>query len=404
MNKTNVKYLLMSQKEIDDINHLSLLSPFSDEIIEFGNYFSRKILTCIDANKFPELAVLGFWLRKSNLQSIKKHFYQNNKHKIIVPRGLVFHIPPSNVDSILIYSWFLSLLAGNKNIVRISSKKSIQLESLLNILDEILKSKSWEKIAYRNKLISYGYDEEINTYLSSISDMRVIWGGDVTVDKFRTYKTKPHSTELAFPDKRSISVIDSKKYLESPTSFKSKIIKGFINDTYWFNQMACSSPRMVFWYGKKDLSKNVSEAFWGDVSKSLLNINQEISFADRMNKYVAADRVAIEFDKSKITEYNPLLTLVNLDDFNFRNDLMPGSGFFYESYIENLEEFLPIIDRRIQTVSYFGIDKSKWIDFISEFSPKGIDRIVPIGQSLDFNTTWDGVDLLLAFTREVKVT
>src|SRR5229473_1854189 len=38
------------------------------------------------------------------------------------PRGLVFHVPPANVDTIFVYSWALSALAGNRNVVRISPR------------------------------------------------------------------------------------------------------------------------------------------------------------------------------------------------------------------------------------------------------------------------------------------
>ena len=40
------------------------------------------------------------------------------------PRGLVFHVPPANVDTIFVYSWALSALAGNSNVVRISSRSA----------------------------------------------------------------------------------------------------------------------------------------------------------------------------------------------------------------------------------------------------------------------------------------
>ena len=82
---------------------------------------------------------------------------------------------------------------------------------------------------------------------------------------------------------------------------------------------------------------------------------------------------------------------------------MPGSGFFYESYISSLSEITPILNRKIQTVTYFGINKNCWEEVIQKNNPKGIDRIVPIGKALDFDIIWDGIDLLSAFTREIVI-
>ena len=43
------------------------------------------------------------------------------------------------------------------------------------------------------------------------------------------------------------------------------------------------------------------------------------------------------------------------------------------------------------------------VQMVQENMPTGIDRIVPIGKSLDFSNVWDGFDLFRSFTREVEV-
>ena len=35
----------------------------------------------------------------------------------------------------------------------------------------------------------------------------------------------------------------------------------------------------------------------------------------------------------------------------------PGGGLFYEGFIERLNDLLPLLNRKIQTISYFGIDR-----------------------------------------------
>ena len=89
---------------VENINGLPFLDPFSNEVIDFLNEFSKKLLGSNTSREYPELTVLGFWLRKSNIQKITSNFKNENKNKIFLPRGLVFQIPPSNVNSILIYT------------------------------------------------------------------------------------------------------------------------------------------------------------------------------------------------------------------------------------------------------------------------------------------------------------
>ena len=57
----------------------------------------------------------------------------------------------------------------------------------------------------------------------------------------------------------------------------------------------------------------------------------------------------------------------------------------------------------VQTLSYFGFTKTEMNSMIQEIGSDGIDRIVPIGQALNFDTFWDGYDLIRTLTRTVVV-
>ena len=99
MNKnSNFKEVL---ELIEGLKKLSCMDSFSEEIIDFINTLSKKLLDLEIRSKYPELTVLGFWLRKSNILKIKRNFENENQNKILVPQGLIFQIPPSNVTSIL---------------------------------------------------------------------------------------------------------------------------------------------------------------------------------------------------------------------------------------------------------------------------------------------------------------
>ena len=71
-----------------------------------------------------------------------------------------------------------------------------------------------------------------------------------------------------------------------------------------------------------------------------------------------------------------------------------SSGYFNEFTIESLDKILPVINRKYQTLSYFGISENEFLIWLSKSNPLGIDRIVPIGRTMDFSLIWDGFNLV----------
>ena len=79
-----------------------------------------------------------------------------------------------------------------------------------------------------------------------------------------------------------------------------------------------------------------------------------------------------------------------------------GGGLFWEAHLPTLSDLTPLLDQRSQTISSFGIPESVWADWVQTEAPQ-IDRIVPLGQALEFDTIWDGHDLLRDFTKLVAI-
>ena len=59
--------------------------------------------------------------------------------------------------------------------------------------------------------------------------------------------------------------------------------------------------------------------------------------------------------------------------------------------------------KKIQTLTYFGIAKDHLRKFIIKNKLSGIDRIVPIGQGLEINFFWDGYDINKILTRVIDI-
>ena len=75
------------------------------------------------------------------------------------------------------------------------------------------------------------------------------------------------------------------------------------------------------------------------------------------------------------------------------------SGFFMEYCAQELSEIVPICGSRCQTVVYYGIDPEEIRVLVDQYHMAGVDRIVPIGESMAFSLVWDGVDLIRTMSR-----
>jgi len=136
----------ISPKKINnfDVNDLVVLSsksynlrPFDSLTISFLDSISKAILSNKSINYMPEIAALGFWLRNNNLNSLRNeniNLIENTKY-ISAPLGKIFHVCPANVDTMFFYSLTVSLLMGNKNILRISNR--MEAKHVLTLFDLI---------------------------------------------------------------------------------------------------------------------------------------------------------------------------------------------------------------------------------------------------------------------------
>ena len=78
-------------------------------------------------------------------------------------------------------------------------------------------------------------------------------------------------------------------------------------------------------------------------------------------------------------------------------------GYFYEYNCNNLKNFQKIINPKIQTITYFGINKIELENLIIKNNISGVDRIVPVGKALDIGFTWDGYNIEKKLSRVIEI-
>lgn len=376
----------------DTVNALPL-KPFEPAVLSFFDELSKLL---IKVRKHSDVATFGFWCRKA---SLLKELAGYDDLDARLGRGVVFHSTPSNVPVNFAFSFAVGLLAGNANIVRLPGKDFEQVSIIVDAIRKLLGGKH-KSLAPYVCFVKYPPDRELHDFFSSVCDVRVIWGGDDTIRELRKSPLNPAATELTFADRYSIAVIDADEYLAAED--KEKIARDFYNDTYFSDQNACTSPRIVFWLGNS--AETLSEAkkvFWDSLG-NLAREQYELASVQAAYKLAAFYKVAAVFPVTLVGDNDNYVTRVSVTDAD--NELMKfkyNSGFFFEQDIHDLEDILPICGKRLQTLAYFGISSDMLTSFIAEHRPKGIDRIVPIGKTMDFSLVWDGYDLICELSKKI---
>lgn len=390
---------------LSDLSTMKAITPFDPQIKAMVTAFSRRLAKERRARDFPEIVALAHWLRPRAIEDLEMNFLAGlPRGTVALGRGIALHFAPGNVDTIFLYSAMLSVLSGNATVVRVSSRDTPQISLLTDVLGEVLNEPAFRAVATRIRIVRYGHEAVVTAALSAACDLRVIWGGDNSIRNIRAFPLSPRARDLPFPDRWSLAVIDAAA-LNAPEVDLPNVARAFANDAYWFGQMACSSPRLVLWHGDAAEAKTASLRFWHEVRCQAQSFASDIQAVQFMDKLVAQCSAAIDGTAQRIVATGSnLVSVVGMDRLTLpdSNQLHIGGGMFWEANLADLMDLTNLLDHRSQTIASFGIAGQIWTDWVQRTAAK-IDRIVPLGQALQFDTVWDGQDLLRDFTRLVAV-
>lgn len=391
-NFKELQYVIGTPEIIEGMKSARPLRPFDDKVVSFLNDLSGELRK---NREYPDVATFGFWCRKGALYQEKAKYDDLSER---FGKGIVFHSTPSNVPVNFAFSFAAGLLAGNANIVRLPGKPFEQVGIISNAIRKLLETPHKDMAPYI-AFVKFPPVKEIADAFSGLCNVRVIWGGDMTVAELRQSKIPARTTEITFADRHSIAVIDADAYLAAER--KDTIVQNFYNDTYYTDQNACTSPRIIFWMGGK---KNEAKAdFWNRVH-DLVKAKYSLAAVQAVGKlnamYTVAANRSVHLEESE----DMFITRLGVDEID--GHLMNykyNSGFYFEKDIEDLSEIVDVCDVRCQTMTYYGFEKEVFERFLENSRPIGIDRIVPMGKSMDFALVWDGYDLIRQMSRRVTI-
>ena len=293
-------------------------------------------------------------------------------------------------------------MSGNYNLIRVSRKSSDQIKILLEIFEKLSEKDDFQ-CAKRFVICTYDHDTEITSFFSKNSDIRILWGGDESVQEISSYQLKPTASEVKFPDRTSFSIINLSKIKDLKNTDLEKLAIAFYKDIELFGQQACSSPKAVFFIGKES-ERYLAKSFTDTVNNLQIT---KIQDSQNMNRYVSATSMSIQkiIDKKKSAFNSGGITFLEgklSGDKSFRDNHF-GEGMVIEYYLEDLNEIGEFIKSKDQTISVFGFSNEEIFQFIDTINNRGVDRIVPIGASLEFDHVWDGQDLFNSMSRIITI-
>lgn len=374
-----------------------LQTPFAEQDFAYCQALSDALLKAPVSRNLPDLIALGFWLRQANLKPLLAPYQQ--EQCIRQPLGLVFHSAPANVDSLFVYSGILSLLCGNKNVIRLSSRSGGSTAVLLEKIHEL--AVDFPQQNARFQLVNCSYDSpELKAILSTV-DGRVLWGSDQAIQAQRQLVIPAHARELSFGHKFSLCLLDAKQLLDANEQQFGQLIQLFYRDQLTFAQQGCSSAKAVIWLGNNELVSKAQQRFWPALTELIIE-KQALTASEQYNALATAQQLIMLSAVQLMLTQQQTISRVTINQLapEFTNQHQ-GCGLFLELTLSNLQQLNPMLTQAHQTLTVWGVEElelKKWLAKVHT----GLDRIVPVGQALNFQLVWDGIDFIQQFSRQIN--
>lgn len=376
------------------------LRPFAPEALDFLSALSATLLKDREAKAYPDVITFAYFCRKAHLARLEEEYAGRLDGRL--GRGVVFHIAPSNVPINFAYSLTAALLSGNGSIVKASSRDFLQTRIVCRAMEKLL-TEDFAPLAPYVCVVTYPREaQEVTEAFSARCDARVIWGGDETVRRVREAALPPRAVEVAFADRYSLLCIRPEAVTALSEEALERLAKDFYNDTYLTDQNACTSPRLIYWVGEGD-SLEASERFFRAMG-AYARQRYELPAVTAVDKLTAACRAAMKLEGAEIVpDPDNWVTRVRVkalcpELYELRS---PG-GFFLEYAAPTLDALGDFVTPRVQTLSYLGLSPEELSRFVLENGLTGVDRIVPVGHTMDFSLVWDGYDLIQTLSRKIS--
>jgi hypothetical protein len=209
-----------------------------------------------------------------------------------------------------------------------------------------------------------------------------------------------------FPDRHSLAVLDAGSVAALDEAELESLSDRFFDDAFWFDQGGCSSPRLVLWQATPDPdeTERAVQRFREGVLGAIRRRRYKVETGMALNKMAFATEVAGRVGALHIESGSNEATWVRLAAISDYDRENCGGGLFFEIVGHDIEsDLLTLIGPRDQTVTTFGLSRDVLMALARRANGRGVDRFVPVGRALAFDSTWDGAELLTEFSKRVVI-
>jgi hypothetical protein len=310
----------------------------------------------------------------------------------LVPRGVVCHWVAGNVPLLGMFSWAISMLLGNVNVVRLSSRQDDLLTPLLDLLAEA--SPEGRVLASETLVLQFDRDDlEAHRAMSEAADVRVAWGGREAVESILAMPCDWDCDTLVLGPRVSMAVID-------PAALTAKSVARLATDIAYFDQQACSSPQHI--YVKGTAGTAAFDGAVADLTAALAEQSRKfprhlLDFGETYRIVLDRTRVALSGGHLRLdaeTQWTVALVARPMDDVRCANRFVQVVPFAV------IEEVLPGIPRNVQS-AIIALDPADTAAFTEAAARRGVCRFPRPGQGNFFETPWDGIPVAARLVRWV---
>ena len=348
------------------------------------------------------LAFAAAFLRSSNLDHLVARELPNRealerfvkidarKSLRVLPRGVAAHWVAGNVPLLGLFSWALSALAGNVNVVRLSSRMDDFLTPILRVLART--SETGGELAGDTLVVQFPTeDDESHRAMSAAADVRIAWGGREAVESIAALPTRWECETVILGPRMSLAVADV-------SLLTDRILSRLASDIAYFDQQACSSPQWIFLKGARGTA-----AFDGVVERFVKAFAAQAQALAR-HPLDFGETYRIELDRARVLlgggdlhrDRQTAWSVAVLDEPDTR--VTCANRFVQIIPVGDVEEVCRHIPGNAQTVVMLldGQDSERFSEAAAHM---GVHRFARPGEGNHFENPWDGIPLLSRLTR-----
>jgi len=359
------------------------------------------------ARRIPGVAFLAAYLRAGNLRALVAREIptpeafdrfapiEDRKSLRLLPRGVVCHWIAGNVPLLGMFSWALSALAGNVNVIRLSSRQADFVSPLLALLAD--SSADGARMARETLVLRFEReDEAAHRRMSRVADVRIAWGGEESVDAIAALPARWDCETVVFGPRVSLAVVD-------PALATDGTLARLVTDIVYFDQLACSSPQRVFVKGRPGhpaFDRFVDRFTAVFQQQSRATPRQPLNFSETYRIHLDRTRALLEGASVRCdeqTQWTVAISAAPIASLTCMNRFVEIVPF------DDVADLGPRMPSQVQTaVTLLEGDDLERFSLIGAW--RGVCRFPRPGDGNSFENPWDGVPLISRLTRWVTRT